>query len=628
MAKQVVSPIERHVEKVVLGLMGIGLIAVIAMYLVTSPNQIELAGEMVTPSTIDEKLARKATDVRMRIRNLEPDDPGFEPLEGTFAAALNPFDGDRLSDELAAVVRIGPDVPIIDPPGRIAGQAKLTDVVPFDKPLITHGRSTFEITGEYENSYVVSNWVTISSLFNRAEQVRLQADAYGSQRSEVIFGPAEVQKRAQRPDGTWSDDDWETVRAWPAFPMPQEPAIPFEEEDGVIFVPSDERGAVDRYQGAIVEPLTQLEIIRPQMVTVFNGTEWEIPPVVPYIELLRMDDEYIHPNLLEPIPDAELEDRYGLMETPVAADAGTSAGASSNADEIEALFDTARKLADKARTDRSATDAMLAYNTYIDIYRHVNASASQKMQAERLADEVDQLRKDIIREKRNERRGGVREETPDESYDERVLLPKQQVWAHCAAPGVLQSGRTYQLRIRATLYNRLVAEPDKFANIEDARVLYVAGDWSEPSEPIVFETTSCYFITGADPRRDGAKVEFYQWFDGYWVTTRATFGLGDRIALSKRVPIGVPGAPNEVDRPEVTFDPGATVVSIEFEHPYRERKARGGGIRFQPTLSRECAVVLVDSEGRLTERFAPTDKAHNGKKALADRVFKVPRGGN
>ncbi len=399
MAKQVVSPIERHVEKVVLGLMGIGLIAVIAMYLVTSPNQIELAGEMVTPSTIDEKLARKATDVRMRIRNLEPDDPGFEPLEGTFAAALNPFDGDRLSDELAAVVRIGPDVPIIDPPGRIAGQAKLTDVVPFDKPLITHGRSTFEITGEYENSYVVSNWVTISSLFNRAEQVRLQADAYGSQRSEVIFGPAEVQKRAQRPDGTWSDDDWETVRAWPAFPMPQEPAIPFEEEDGVIFVPSDERGAVDRYQGAIVEPLTQLEIIRPQMVTVFNGTEWEIPPVVPYIELLRMDDEYIHPNLLEPIPDAELEDRYGLMETPVAADAGTSAGASSNADEIEALFDTARKLADKARTDRSATDAMLAYNTYIDIYRHVNASASQKMQAERLADEVDQLRKDIIRER-------------------------------------------------------------------------------------------------------------------------------------------------------------------------------------------------------------------------------------
>jgi len=42
MAKQLVNPIERHVEKAVLGLTGLALVAVIALYLVTSPNQIEL----------------------------------------------------------------------------------------------------------------------------------------------------------------------------------------------------------------------------------------------------------------------------------------------------------------------------------------------------------------------------------------------------------------------------------------------------------------------------------------------------------------------------------------------------------------------------------------------------------
>ena len=63
MAKQLVSPVERHVEKVILGIVGIVLLGVIARYLVTSPNQIELGGEMVTPNAVDEKLAEKAAVV-------------------------------------------------------------------------------------------------------------------------------------------------------------------------------------------------------------------------------------------------------------------------------------------------------------------------------------------------------------------------------------------------------------------------------------------------------------------------------------------------------------------------------------------------------------------------------------
>ena len=57
MAKQVVNPIERHVEKALLGLAGIALIAVIVMYVVRSPNQLEIGGDMVTPGEIDAKLA-------------------------------------------------------------------------------------------------------------------------------------------------------------------------------------------------------------------------------------------------------------------------------------------------------------------------------------------------------------------------------------------------------------------------------------------------------------------------------------------------------------------------------------------------------------------------------------------
>ena len=72
MAKQLVNPIERHVEKAVLGLTGLALAAVIALYLVTSPNQIELGQEKVSPSTIDGKVAKKAADVVGRIRAADP----------------------------------------------------------------------------------------------------------------------------------------------------------------------------------------------------------------------------------------------------------------------------------------------------------------------------------------------------------------------------------------------------------------------------------------------------------------------------------------------------------------------------------------------------------------------------
>ncbi len=49
MAKQLVNPIERHVEKGILGLSVLLLIAAVAMFLVTTPNQFELEGTNVTP---------------------------------------------------------------------------------------------------------------------------------------------------------------------------------------------------------------------------------------------------------------------------------------------------------------------------------------------------------------------------------------------------------------------------------------------------------------------------------------------------------------------------------------------------------------------------------------------------
>src|SRR5262245_40492580 len=110
MAKQLVNPIERHAEKAVLALAGLALVYVIARYVVTTPNSLELAGERVTPSTIDQKVAQKAADAVARLRAAPPKTSIPEPLHTAFEAAVAPAD----FPALPGVVALAPEVPLVD----------------------------------------------------------------------------------------------------------------------------------------------------------------------------------------------------------------------------------------------------------------------------------------------------------------------------------------------------------------------------------------------------------------------------------------------------------------------------------------------------------------------------------
>ena len=125
MAKQLVGPLERHVEKAIVGIAGLILIAVIAKYVVTAPNQLEVGGELVDPATVDKKVADKAAEVRDRIANHDPEDETPELLYGEFVKSLDPYPSNQLALEAPRGVVFGPAVPIIDPPEAIKGQKKL-----------------------------------------------------------------------------------------------------------------------------------------------------------------------------------------------------------------------------------------------------------------------------------------------------------------------------------------------------------------------------------------------------------------------------------------------------------------------------------------------------------------------
>lgn len=623
MAKQLVGPAERHLEKGIVGIAGLILIGVAVQYLITSPNRTDVDGEAVAPGEVYEKVARKATDVRQRIANARPNVELPEPVYDEFVSSLNPFEAPDLTASLPAAAPWAPEVPIIDPPGVIEGQRKLARVVKLPKPAVTYGRSTFEVY--IPNLQLrVHNWVTVTSLFNREAQEKALVQDYGSAKTRIVFGPVQLQRRTRREDGSWSDADWEFVDTWPALDLGTPPKLSLDKQEDVFVVPMVELNDLDRFRDQLAEPKVQLDLIRKLMPRVRNGTKWTFAKLVPDRQLLLMDDEFLNPGRVE--PPTELDDRYGLSQPAVTTPTEDEEEEPETTEQIvESMFEQGIRLLGNATTEAQATEA---YNIFFEISNGQNVSPSDKGRAERLMAEADQKRRDIIRNRLLA--GAQQSQTPSaettEAEEERELLPRQQVWAHDAAVGSVQSGHSYQYRIRVLLLNTLAGEPGRFADPKDALTIFLEGEWSDPSDPVEMERESVFFATGADQRKRTVKVEFYQWQDGVWVTTRENFGIGDELKLVTRAPVPSLEDPKQPDRPKIAFGGNTTVLDVDFSREYRERNVnRDGTVTFDSPPDEVESAVFVDESGRLIERIIPADKMSPSKKSFSAMVWKPPR---
>lgn len=618
MAKQLVNPIERHIEKVIVAVAGLVLLGAIAKYLVTSPNQIELGGEMVTPSTIDARVARKADAIRQRIRDARPQVEKPEPLRGRFEeslATITPM-------EWRLAVSLRPEAPLVDRAGSKLGQAELVKVIQLPKPTLVSGRSTFESqTEDGDILHSPANWVTVSTLFNVKTQSERQRMAFGAILKDVVYGQLELQRRSQQPDGSWLDKDWKLVDSWPSSPPPDPVAIRLVSEGERYLVTRDNMGRIDRFAKDLTRPETQLDLLRPvlEMAEIVNGTAWSFPFLTTCRDVIMQDDEILFPED-EPSPDPL--DRFGLCGGAATAAQPTRelTGAELNAQ----AFIQAEKMIAEALKTNSENLAIQAFNLLAPIVRGREASNSDKTKARRVLANAEDAQATIARRNMRARRGVTsKADQEDEESPKRERLELQQVWVHDARPDDLMGGNRYQYRIRATLFNRLAGQPSKFADAIDATQIYIAGDWSEPSDPILIPPDVEFFVTGGNKKDEETKVEMYQWYDGVWIKARSQkFSIGDRIAMeSKKVKVPSLTQVGGTDRIDVVFDTGAVVLDIDFTRQLRERKRARGSVKFGG-MDEVVSVTLVDDRGMLHERFVPVEKAHPGKRAVANRVYK------
>lgn len=616
MAKQLINPAERHFEKGLLGLAGLLLIGVIVQYLLTSPNQLELDGQKVTPGTIDERLSQKAASIQERIRNANVDVDVPEKLYPAFEKTIRPIQ----QTPLPARVAIGPDIPQVDQAGTLVGQAKLVEVTRLDKPQLTSGRSTFEVVDKLGAiSFVTSNWVTISSLFDVKIQTETQRLAYGATRSNVLFGPVEIQRRRLRNDGSWSENDWEYVTPWPVEKIPQVPNITVINNNGKDTITRDNQTKLDHYYDLLRESEKQLGLLRPLMHSVILGTPWSfsLAPTTSYRDVLMQDDEYLFPK--EP-PSANPVDRYDLGGGGAVVQAVELIGAKKHAQDIKEGY----RYLELAKKNHSVDDALRAYNLGLDIKADKSASPSMVKKAEKLMAKAEQAETDAniwIQQHGQAIQAGGQGNAPL-----RERLPLQLVWTHDAHEGSLESGGTYQYRIHALIYNRLVGEPMKFANPQDATLTFVEGDWSEPSDPITIPPDIEFFVTSADVKRQEIGIVIYRWFQGVWVKgqRRFKFKVGDDITGESSVKIPSLEVVGESANATAEFDTNATVIDIDFNRSFRDRKTGGKnrkGVKFGQSAT-ATALIYVDQFGEIHERIIPLEKGHPSKKTAKSREWK------
>jgi hypothetical protein len=352
------------------------------------------------------------------------------------------------------------------------------------------------------------------------------------------------------------------------------------------------------------------------MFDVYNGDAWSFPQLVKYSELLDMDEEYLDPNSM----DSEIIDRYDLEETD--EDAPTATKTLTTRELIEESLDLCKQKIRSGRKNMSLDDAYDAYNHCADVVMNKDASNADKAKAKRMMADAEQLIRDI---ERIAKKGGGRKSIGSDDV-KRELRPTQQLWAHDTNEGSVESGATYQYRIRVVVYNALAGDATQFEDKEDATVVLIRDDqaWSDPSDPIAIVADEQYFVTAFDERKKTIRFELFKWFDGVWVTHRADLGEGMDVASDSRKCVPIRGEDAD-DRPLVHFDPGMTVVDIDFKRSTRDRKTKGGGVAIANSPVPTCSVVLADASGNLIERFVLTDKADPGKKTLAGVVYKCAK---
>jgi hypothetical protein len=177
-----------------------------------------------------------------------------------------------------------------------------------------------------------------------------------------------------------------------------------------------------------------------------------------------------------------------------------------------------------------------------------------------------------------------------------VFAPKQisaTLWAYDTS---VEPGRTYEYRMRSTVFNPILGHP-RVKDEADRWKLELAGDWSQPSAKVTVPKMSDFFFIGMFGER--ANLHLRRWLLGQWYAVPSMpFNMGAPVVLTKATKVKIPGGPESPI--QVDYSPNTILVDVIRGFMYQPE----GNNR--PTKTN--LLIYADSAGRLDYRIDWEDK--------------------
>ncbi len=560
MAKQSVGPIVRHIDKAILGITGAVLLLAIAQYGVVSPNKIESDGEWLGPAQVDNATRERADALRDRLRNADVEPEPFEDPMNAVTELVDPLAAAGVNARIPRVLEFPPKVPAVSGVMSPQDRHDLIKVVALTPPTTQTGRTGTYVNPPGELGGSVSrvrdaaslrdvNWVTVSAVFDRQKQEALAVDAgYNPDRVKTLFTGVDLERRTVNADGSFSD--WEPIDAVVGQKLPPvpEPDV-YKVEDGKGFnVSPEDRDEVNQFKDLIGEPENQLALMRPLFPPTEYGDEWRYPRGNFEYDVTEMDAEYLSDSTSCRYPECKADDIDNTLDVKELLEAIEVQLDAGNVARAQKLMEEAEKKAEK-----------------------------------RDARKIEKLKKQI-------------EIALQAAEAHSARVGKQVLWAHDAAPGSVESGRTYQYRMRPRIYNQYCGTPPLLNEPQDAAKVELVGEWSDPSEPVTIDRDTIFFVRSGNAKKNECKVDLFKWVAGEWIQKQFTLTVGEPIGdIVTRIKTHR-GQDDQVD-----FSTGATVVDIIFDKQYWKK-----GRRRQSTKT--TALVYVDASGHVFEQTEEFDE--------------------
>lgn len=516
-----VNPLEQHIEKIVLGLMLVVLLAVIAMQFVTHPNSIKDGTRTIAPDQVYTALESQANQLQSQLTDQNPSLPEVKSVDlvARYNRAFESTEDGRtqlssaLGQGVSIALAMGASVGEIVPQGE--GSVSALAVPQTSTPVAASQWATLDPYAllevpEYAD-FVPSQQpydfvsVTVEANFSGKD---LQAALNGAGGGNAIprrFWSAtglaimgfEAERQKLMPDGSWGE----------ATPIVTPPYTP---------IPTRAIGP-----GAGLQDLTGLvtkaaqareDVARPMFPPTIAGMVWEPPS-----DRVAVADESQSAKLgrIRRQLDRARSDLERLTNAPGAAPAGRPGGGGG------------KTVRDRTQPTTTAP------------------SRGTQEKVQRLRDRIKEL-EDQLKELGGEDQATTTGRTGRTSRsDVRSVLEEESVelWAHDMG---VEAGATYRYHTRVVVNNPLFRkgaelDPDDPEQQALTASPFARGAWSEWSSPVVAGAKEYFFVTGAE--RDGgmgdtgpkATVELYQMFYGHYRKSTLSVSPGDDLAGTIRI---------------------------------------------------------------------------------------------